>query len=351
MAVARVAGRHHAIEHVDPARHRFDQVLRPADAHQVARPIFGQLRRGVVEHGVALGLGLAHREAADGIAVEADLAQAFGRTAAQVVVHAALDDAEQRRVVALVGDLRTRRPAQRQLHRPLDHALVDRLSVHGHRRAFVKDHHDVAAQHFLDMHRFLGPEEYLAAVGGRGEGHAFFGDLAPVRQREHLEAAGIGEDRLVPAGEAVQAAVGLDHLEAGPQEQVEGVAEDDLGAEFPDLVRQHALDRAVGADRHERRGLDGAAREADAAATGVAIGFQQIELHAAHCVNTCVPGRRARLPGTPARLMRTSMFDAPPRAIHGALSGVPGRRTLLIAVVSQLMPGPAQETATSHRHN
>src|SRR3546814_10108145 len=45
MAVARVAGRHRAVEHVDAARDRFHQVLGPADAHQVARAIAGQLRR------------------------------------------------------------------------------------------------------------------------------------------------------------------------------------------------------------------------------------------------------------------------------------------------------------------
>jgi hypothetical protein len=81
------------------------------------------------------------------------------------------------------------------------------------------------------VHGFLRTEEHLAAVGRRGEGHARLGDLAPVGQREHLEAAGIGEDRAVPAGEAVQATVRLDDLQAGPQEQVEGVAEDDLRAE------------------------------------------------------------------------------------------------------------------------
>ena len=74
VAVARVAGRHHAIEHVDAARDRFDQVLGPAHAHQVARAVVGQLRAGVLEHRVALGLRLADGQAADRIAVEADVA-------------------------------------------------------------------------------------------------------------------------------------------------------------------------------------------------------------------------------------------------------------------------------------
>ena len=42
LAVARVAGGQHAVEHVDAARDAFDEVLRRADAHQVARPVRGQ---------------------------------------------------------------------------------------------------------------------------------------------------------------------------------------------------------------------------------------------------------------------------------------------------------------------
>src|SRR3546814_9597397 len=68
-----------------------------------------------------------------------------------------------------------------------------------------------------------------------------------------FRSARVGEDRPVPAREAVQSAVCLDHLQPRPQVQVEGVAEDDFGAQRAHLVGQHALDRAVGADRHEGR--------------------------------------------------------------------------------------------------
>ena len=48
-----------------------------------------------------------------------------------------------------------------------------------------------------------------------------------VAEREDLEAARIGEDRPVPARERVQPAELLDHVLAGPEVQVVGVAEDD----------------------------------------------------------------------------------------------------------------------------
>ena len=156
-----------------------------------------------------------------------------------------------------------------------------------YRRALIENHHDVAAQHLLDVHGLLGPEEHLAAVGGRGEGDAGLGDLAPMRQREHLEAAGIGEDGLVPACKPVQPAVRFNHIQAGAQEQMEGVAQNDLRAQVFDLRRQHAFDRTIGSHRHERRSFDHATRESDAAATGGAIGFQKFEGHTAHAEASC----------------------------------------------------------------
>ena len=46
-AVARVAGRHHAVEHVDAVRHARHQVFRRAHAHQVVRLVGRQLRADV----------------------------------------------------------------------------------------------------------------------------------------------------------------------------------------------------------------------------------------------------------------------------------------------------------------
>ena len=51
-----------------------------------------------------------------------------------------------------------------------------------------------------------GERKCSRAVDMRAEAHAFFRDLAQLRQRHHLEAAGIGEDRAVPRHEFVQAA-------------------------------------------------------------------------------------------------------------------------------------------------
>ena len=58
------------------------------------------------------------------------------------------------------------------------------------------------------------------------------------RQAEHLKAARIGQDRALPAHEAVQAvAMQADDLGTGPQHQVKGIAEHDLGTERLELLR------------------------------------------------------------------------------------------------------------------
>ena len=62
--------------------------------------------------------------------------------------------------------------------------------------------------------------------------------------------------------------------------EVEGVAEDDLRAHVVQAARHHALDGAVGADRHEDRRLHHAMVELQGAAAGVAVGvgLEQIKL-------------------------------------------------------------------------
>src|SRR6202167_3136889 len=73
MRVARMARGHHAIEHVDAAAHRLQDVLGPSHAHEVARLVRGHQRQQRVQHLLAFRFGLADREAADGEACETDL--------------------------------------------------------------------------------------------------------------------------------------------------------------------------------------------------------------------------------------------------------------------------------------
>ncbi len=82
----------------------------------------------------------------------------------------------------------------------------------------------------LNLDGALGRQFDGRAVEMRAEDDAALLDLAQSGERHDLEAAGIGEDRMRPAHEPVQAAERRDALGAGPQHQVIGVAEQDVGA-------------------------------------------------------------------------------------------------------------------------
>ena len=75
----------------------------------------------------------------------------------------------------------------------------------------------------------------------RAERHAALVELAECGKRHDLEAAGIGQDRAVPVHEFVQPAKRGDALGTGPQHQVIGIAEQDLGAGVAHIVRRQRL--------------------------------------------------------------------------------------------------------------
>ena len=100
MAVAGIAGRHHAVEHVDATAHPFHQVLRLAHAHQVAGLVFGNARTDMLQDPVHVLLGLAHRQPADGIAIETNVEQSRQGDVTQILIDAPLDDAEQGRITS-----------------------------------------------------------------------------------------------------------------------------------------------------------------------------------------------------------------------------------------------------------
>ena len=72
MGVSRMAGRHDAVEHVDAAAYRLQDVLRPAHAHQITRLPGRHLRGQVGDHAVAFILRFTDRQAAHREPFEAD---------------------------------------------------------------------------------------------------------------------------------------------------------------------------------------------------------------------------------------------------------------------------------------
>ena len=126
-----------------------------------------------------------------------------------------------------------------------------------------------------------GRQQMARPVEMRLEIRALFRDDAPLRQAEDLEAAAVGEDRPLPADEAVQAAATRDQLVAGTQQQVIRVGEDDLGARLFEVAVASRLDGTLRADRHERRRLHDAVRRLELAETRRAVGASHGETESA----------------------------------------------------------------------
>ena len=129
-------------------------------------------------------------------------------------------------------------PAQRQGHRPLDIGALGRQP-----HALVHLHSDVGAEQKLHLDRALRRQLHLGAVDMRAEGHGGLADLAQIRQRHHLETAGIRQHRAIPSREALQTAECGDALSSGPQHQMIGIAEHDIGAGLAHVAPVHALHR------------------------------------------------------------------------------------------------------------
>ena len=130
----------------------------------------------------------------------------------------------------------------------------------------------------LDRGRGLGREADEVAVVDRAERHSLVvGARDRVPEREDLVAAGVGEDRAVPAHECMQAAELGDEILAWTQVQVVRVAEEDRRAERAQLPGVDALHGALRADGHERRRRHVAVRGAEDAGAGGAVGSGQFE--------------------------------------------------------------------------
>lgn len=264
-AVARVAGRHDAVEHIHAAADAFQDVLRGANAHEIPRFVFGQYRTADRRNPVNVFLRFPHADAADCIPLKIHRRKLFGAFCAQVVKHAALNDRKQRLAVPIERRhgckriLAPRRPSHGQAVGALGILVCARV-----RRAFIENHTDIAAEFFLNLNYVFGPEEMLGAVDVRGEHHAVVVEFAQLRETEDLITAAVGEHWPLPTDKPVQPAGFVDDFGAGPQIQMIGVAEDDLRAVLEELAVLDGFDVAQRADRHKYRRFNDAV-----------IGFQQ----------------------------------------------------------------------------
>ncbi len=211
-----------------------------------------------VEHG---RLSLSHGKTPDGIAVEPGLDERMDTSFPEIGIDAPLHDPKQG--LARLGargksGLAAARPAERQIERGV--RLFTRCRK---RRALVEHHLNVGAEQALDFDGALGSQRNTFAVKMGLKGDALLLDATEFRERHDLIPAGIGENRLLPMHEAVEAAELGDALGTRAKHQVISVGEDDIGAGRRHVLGKHGLYRGPGADRHEGRRSHRPARTRD----------------------------------------------------------------------------------------
>ena len=262
--VAPIAGRHHAVEHVDTTLNGFQDVLGRTHTHQVARTVLGQDVVDHLNHLVHHLRRLANSQSANaGAASVVQLAQhvtdMLGSVLSEVFIGAALYDGKQCLVVAiqrfrLVEALHaTLQPALGQPERVLG-ILVVALSWW----TLVKGHHDIGTNDALCVHHVFWREDMLRTIDMAAKLTTLFLQLADARQREHLETTRVRQDGAVPRVELVQSASLAQDIESWAQIQVVGVAQNDLCLHLlAELSEVYTLHTAHRTHRHEDGRLDG----------------------------------------------------------------------------------------------
>ena len=267
--VARGARRQDTIHHVNTERDVVGDLFGAADAHEIARAIFGKKRRDFGGHGAGDLVRLANSKAADGVTWKIELEKLAGALAAQIRKSGALYDAElpllRRLAIFLSGFLKTfagaASPSRGALQRGF--SLVARR---GSFNAFVENHCDVGTEGQLNLGGFFGCEQMFGAVEMRSEAHAFIGNFAKFGKAEDLIATGIGQDGAGLGHELMQAAEAANQLMARTQIKMIGVGEDDFRAKFFERFLRKRLYGSLRANRQKKRCLHHAMRRGQAAA-------------------------------------------------------------------------------------
>ena len=240
-----------AVEHVDAAVHGFENIDRCAHAHQVTGQMGGQLFSHHTGELVAFVMRFADREAADGNAVERQLAQKRGALFPEVTVTGTLYDAEKRLRRISTRRQRAFGPAVGELHSRL--GLIVRS---GGRNALIEHHHDIAPDHLLHFDAGFRREQVRVAVHITLEARPFFLHGSGTGKGENLKPTGVSQHRPIPVHEAMDTAEFLENFRAGAEQQMIGVGEQHAGARRFQGIDRLALDCGLGTDRHEDGCLD-----------------------------------------------------------------------------------------------
>ena len=234
--MARISGRHDAVEEVHAACDGFNDVRRRADAHQITRPVFWHIRLDRLNDLIHDLSRFADGKTADGVARQVELGDLLHVPDAKILERRALIDPPELLTgidsarLSVISGKRLLAPGK-----PARRALAGRLGILvfcGVFHALVKRHGNIGAEIRLDAHTLLRSHEDLMAVEVRGKCHALLLDFPKARQRENLKPAGVCQNRAIPRHKFVQAAHVAHNLVTRTQMQMIGIGKFDLGSDF-----------------------------------------------------------------------------------------------------------------------
>ena len=78
-------------------------------------------------------------------------------------------------------------------------------------------------------------------------------------------------------------------FKAGAQPKMERVSKQNLGPHAKEFHRRHTLNRAIGSNWHEGRGIDTPMRKRKHAASRLAIAMREYKLHGAFSISIASP--------------------------------------------------------------
>ena len=116
----------------------------------------------------------------------------------------------------------------------------------------------------------------------RPKRYPIFSQFPQIRQRHHLESAGIRQDRPTPVHEFMQSSQGLNSLGSVPEHQMISVPQQDLRTSCRHALRHHRFDGRSCPHRHERRGLNNTPICMDFSAPRLAVARSDVKSEARH---------------------------------------------------------------------
>ena len=242
--IATIACRHYAVEHIHSTFDAFEQIGWSAYSHQISWFVFWQYVVYHLNHFIHFFGRFAYGKTADGITFTTLVGNEFSRFSTQFGIYTALNDREESLTITIFVRRRVEafqsafQPTVSAFHRVFGIFIVCRT-----RCALVECHHNISANSALNINHILWREEVFRPIYVRTEYSTFFGELAIVCQRKHLETTTICEDWAIPTIEFVQTACLFQNIKSRTEIEMICIAKNDLSLDvFFHLFDVHAFD-------------------------------------------------------------------------------------------------------------